>query len=894
MFRYHDHWTEFVDFCKRALAVPSRSASMKTVSARENGEQRVSFDGHRQYQAILDDQTELICRYYADGTLVYVNPAYCRYFGLTQQDLINHRYHPVVFEADRTAVERQVQSMTCEQPQVTIENRVVVKGEVRWTQWNNRCFCDDHGNIVAYQAVGRDITDVKTVEYELRKSEARYRNLIETIPQLVWVAAADGLTAVDVNHRWLEYTGQTDTAIKGRGWLAAVHPDDVESVLAHWEAVINGGAHYEAEYRLRRADGVYVWHLSRAEPIRDDQGNIVRWYGTCTDISDRKETELKYQQAELALQQLNSTLEERVAERTQELLAANQALKREISDRQAIEARLKENEMRLRQAIVDAPFPIFIHTEDGKILQTSQVVTDITGYVTNEIDTLEKWAKRAYGEQQAPEMLTKMNRLYRLNRRIHEGEIEVNTRCGEKRIWLFISAPLGNLSDGRKLVISMAADVTQQKKTEAALANRLRQQAVVTQLSQVALSGLNLQTLFDRSTQLVADSLDVEFCKVLECLPDGRSLLLRSGTGWHPGLVGNATVSSDSNSQAGYTLQVQQPVIVTDFATETRFQGPPLLTQHRVVSGMSTLISGEQGPFGILGAHSTRQRQFTQNDINFLQAVANLLAAAISRKQTEAELNQLNQTLEKRIRDRTHALEEVNQELEAFSYSVAHDLRAPLRSIQGFGRVLQEDYGKNLDPEGQEYIARMAASAEYLDSLIQDLLAYSQLGRAEITLRRINIVPILENVIEDLESEALSLADDSIQIVSEIPSVYAQRSILRQVFYNLLSNALKFVAPGAIPKVKIWAEKSPNDTNGLTSKGYFTRIWIQDNGIGIAPRHQERVFKPFERLHGIDMYPGTGIGLSIVARGIRRMGGRIGVESAENQGSRFWVELKSG
>lgn len=840
------------------------------------------------YQAVLEDQTELICRYRADTTIEYVNPAYCRYFGISPLDIVNRSYQPVIYEADRTAVAEQVAKMTCDNPQVVIENRVVTHGEVRWTRWTNRCLCDDAGTIIGYQSVGLDITPLKQAEQQLRDSENRYRTLIETIPQLVWVAAADGLHRTDVNQRWLAFTGKSFAAVTGDRWLSVVHPDDRLDLMANWELAIANGDNFEAEYRLQRADGTYIWHLAKAEPTRDEQGQIVRWFGTCTDISDRKQFELEREQSDLALQAMNQTLETRIEERTASLAATNQALKAEIADRNLITRELQASEERLRRAVVDAPFPIFIHAEDGRILQMSQAVSKITGYGADKMATIADWAALAYGDRQRS-VLTNLQQLYDLDRPIEEGEFVVHTRWGDERIWLFSSAPLGQLADGTRLVISMAADVTRQKQTEATLAARLRQQAVVTQLSQTALSGLDMQALFDQATQLVANSLSVDYAKVLELQPDRRSLRLRSGIGWQVGCVGT-TLHNDTTSQAGYTLQSNRPVVVKDFNTEIRFQGHPLLTEHGVVSGISTLVPGSDGkPFGVLGAHSTQYRDFTQDDINFLQAVANLLATAIERKQTETALNTLNQTLEDRVRDRTQALAEVNEELKAFSYSVAHDLRAPLRAIQGFARVLQEDYGTVLDDLGQEYISRMANSAEFLDELIQDLLAYSQLGRTEITLRPTNVADLLRRTLEQL-APRIQAQSAQITIADEFPNVYAQQSILRQVFSNLLNNALKFVPPGVSPQIHVWAEMCP--AADLSSGDRRVHFWIQDNGIGIAPQHQQRIFKPFERLHGAESYPGTGIGLSIVKRAMQRMGGDVGVESVEAQGSRFWIELQ--
>lgn len=197
--------------------------------------------------------------------------------------------------------------------------------------------------------------------------------------------------------------------------------------------------------------------------------------------------------------------------------------------------------------------------------------------------------------------------------------------------------PIHNASGEIVEWFGAASDVTRRKEAEAALQQRAAQQAAVAALSKTALAETSLDSLMDEVAHLVAHTLQTEFAKVLELAPDGRGLLLRAGVGWRPGLVGHAVVGAGRDSQAGFTLLTDSPVIVADLRTETRFTAPSLLRDHGVVSGMSCVIRTSNGTaYGVLETHTRSRREFSEDDVNFLRAIANVLAAAIERHRAEA------------------------------------------------------------------------------------------------------------------------------------------------------------------------------------------------------------------------------------------------------------------
>ena len=246
-----------------------------------------------------------------------------------------------------------------------------------------------------------------------------------------------------------------------------------------------------------------------------------------------------------------------------------------------------------------------------------------------------------------------------------------------------------------------------------------------------------------------------------------------------------------------------------------------------------------------------------------------------ARREADEQLRTRTEELE----EQKLQLQESNEAMEAFNYSISHDLRAPLRGMWGYATALLEDYADRLDSCGHQYVQSIVDGAARMDALIEDLLAYSRLSRTQISLGPVSLSRVVAAAVSQVKEHSNASAE--IQVIEPLGEVEAHSPTLSQVLVNLLSNAVKFVSPGTGARVRVYSEISERTV----------RLCIEDQGIGIAPEHHKRIFQPFERLHGIESYQGTGIGLAIVRKGIERMRGHLGVESAVGQGARFWFDL---
>ncbi len=453
---------------------------------------------------------------------------------------------------------------------------------------------------------------------------------------------------------------------------------------------------------------------------------------------------------------------------------------------------------------------------------------------------------------------------------------------------------------GRPLrLVGTIHDITERKRAEEQLAARARQQAAVAAFGRRALATPDLDAILDEAAQLVAATLDVGYSKVLELPPDGDALLLQAGAGWREGYVGRATVSAGPETQGGYSLTRREPVIVEDFAADPRFIRPPLLRDHGIVSSMSVLIPGTERPFGVLQADSATPRRFTPDDSNFLQAVANVIAAALERRAFERRLAEeeaatlaaraINERLllaslrerEAAEAERAEAarLAELDRLRREFISSVSHEFRTPLTSARVGVGMLEFRAADRLEPVEREVITAVRRNIERLTLYVDDLLTINQLEAGVLEIRR---APLdLRAVVGDAVGALHPLIADKGQALEvELPEalpVVGDARRLEQIFVNLLGNA---------------HEHTPAGTRIVVTgrdEGAAVRVTVRDDGPGIPAAHLGRIFERFHRVGAEG--GGSGLGLAVTRSIVELHGGRVWAESAPDAGAAFHVAL---
>ena len=532
-------------------------------------------------------------------------------------------------------------------------------GEIRWVWEQGQGVFNENNELLYLEGFISDITSRKLAEQSIIEREREFRLLAESMPQIVWITEANGKN-IYFNKQWVDYTGLSLEESYGDGWNKPFHPDDQQRAWQAWNNAVNNNGDYSLECRLRRKDGVYHWFLIRGAPVANDQGQITKWFGTCTNIHESK----------------------------------------------LVEEKLRETRDYLENLLNYANAPIVVWDSNNKVTQFNKAFEKLTGL---------------------------------------KAKTVINT-------------------DIKTLINKIAH---------------------------------NYQSDFfeKRSRYTPSEIVEIDLKNV-----DGeiRTML------W--------------NSAVLYAPQSKNVI--------------------------ATIAQG--------------------HDIT-------------ERKLAEQEIKKLNEQLEQRVIERTAQLESAFRDLETFSYTASHDLRTPLRALNGFAHILLEDYGPRLDAEGKRLLNVIMANANKMGVLIDDLLAFSRNGRQEMKFSAINMHQMANAVFEELAP-----TDKKIKFsLQPLAKAYGDHAMIRQVWVNLLSNAVKFTSHKENPGIEV----------GMFTENDETVYFVKDNGAGFDINNSQHLFGVFKRLHSSRDFEGTGIGLAFVKQIIHRHDGRVWADARVNEGATFFFTL---
>jgi PAS domain S-box-containing protein len=726
---------------------------------------------------------------------------------------------------------------------------------------------------------------------------------------------------LEVNERLCRITGYSHAELLNLRLEDILHPDDLEANATITRDLLSNEVDvYSVEQRLCRPDGKTVWVNVTASIVRNEDRARQYLIAAIQDISAQKEAEQKLKKSDRELRTVLDTLpvgvcftdsygrivmsnhaaakiwghalsgggdqfrntKARWADSGKSIPAYQSPLTKALKNGESTLGDVVEIETRdgQRKTIYNSAVPI--RDETGKIVAAILVNEDITEWRRAELalrETAERlqlatstvgignfewefssdrlvWSEEQYRIFGIPPDLPVTFREWRqavhaddrlrveteLRSAIHHRrliELEYRITRGAEVRWISTRAKAFCLPDGRPTrMVGVVTDITEHK--------RVREE---------------LQVL----ASLVESSEDA----IIGQTPDG---VVRT---WNRGAEAMFGYTADETIGARITL-------LADSEADDSQDISRILNGERVIHRETIRRRKDGTPIFVSLTISP-----IRADMGEVIGISEVARDVTARKQAEEEIKNLNEKLELRVQKRTAQLEEANRMLQSFAYTVSHDLRAPLRTIRGLTQALVEDCGEMLDTSGRDYAARIVDCASRMDALIRDLLEYSRVSRAEMSVEPLSLTAAVAKAIEmqkaDTEGfQEAGMPEPDIQMMNPLHDVIGHQSTIIQMLANLLGNAIKFVAPGTRPVVRIRSEL----------RGPRVRVWVEDNGIGIDPLHHARIFEVFERLHGTADFPGTGIGLAIVRKGAERLGGDVGLESSYGAGSRFWFELK--
>lgn len=857
----------------------------------------------------------------SDGTVLRVNQAELDLLGYDRDEYVGR--HIAGFHVDQPVIDDILSRLTCGETLREYPARLRCKnGSIRDVLINSNVRFQD-GQFIHTRCFTRDVTDQKRVEQALRESEARFRLMADASPVLIWVSDLDRHRTY-FNKGWLDFTGRTLEEETGMGWTIGAHPDDEARCFHLQTEAFDRREPFETEFRLRRVDGVYRWILDRGVPRFDEHGTFLGYVGSCVDITDLKHAQdalrdneqrlsgiitsamdaivtIDAQQritdfnnaaeamfacsADVALGQpidrflpqsfqalqareLKAFAKGATSERrkgahgtvhgrrvdgeefpveasfSQLQTAAGKfytIILRDVTERLWQEQALRHSEARYRDLIQALPAAVYTCDERGRITLYNQAAVELWGREPEVGKDLWCGSWKMYqpdGQALSPDECPMAVSL-REGRAIRGREIVIERPDGTKRHVLPHPEPIRDAGGAVIGAVNMLVDVTESKRAGHAIG----QLAAIVTSSDDAIISKDLRSIVTSwnggaeklfgytSGEMLGES-------IYRLIPSDRhdeedTILTQIGRGEPVSHYDTVRVRKD-----GTMLDISLAV-------------SPIVDIHGTVVGASSI------------ARDITEKKRAEEALQERDLALTVSNEALTRQKA--------------------ALAEANKELESFSYSVSHDLRAPLRTIDAFIRILEEDHSSQLDAEALRCMRIVRQAAGRAGELIDDLLEFSRLGRLGMDFRPVAMADLARDVAEE---QRVLHQDRTIELmIADLPPCHGDWRLLKLVWTNLLSNAFKYTKTRDTAHVTVgWL---PDDQQSDAVVYY-----VKDDGVGFDMKYVHKLFGVFQRLHLKEDFDGTGVGLAIVHRIVYRHGGRVWAEGKVEGGATFYFSLR--
>ena len=574
----------------------------------------------------------------------------------------------------------------------------------------------------------------------------------------------------------------------------------------------------------------------------------------------------------------------------------------DITERQQAAEALRASEQNFRALFELGPVAVYSCDASGVIQQFNRRAVELWGRTPAPRDTDERFCGshkllRPDGTLMPHEQSPMAEVVAGRKTAVNDEEVVIERPDGSRVTVIVNIRPLRNARGEITGAINCFYDITGRKQAEDTRKSLNEQLAVelaatrrLQETSTLLIHGGDIGALYHHILEAAVGIMQSDMASMQTFDEQRGALRLLASQGFHPESAAFwEWVSVDSKSSCAAALRDTKRIIIHDIESSDLLGKAPDLREYRrsgIRAVQSTPLVSRGGRLvGMISTHWREPRTPTERELRLMDVLARLASDLIERNQAELALAQAQDQLadravqlEQLVTERTARLQETIAELEHFSYTITHDMRAPLRSLQGFGALLLNQSAAELTPQTAEYLRRITHSADRMDALIRDSLQYAKIVREKIPLTTVESASVFRGVLDSYPN--LQKPHVEIDLVEPLPAVTANEAGLTQCFSSILANSIKFVKPGEVPHVRVWAE----------TKGDFVRFWFEDNGIGIPLEYQDRIFGMFQQLDR--SYEGTGIGLALVRKTAERMDGKVGVESEPGKGSRFWLEFK--